>query len=105
MNACGWLLAKACLNPTHTEVNPEMLEVELRYVTGCPHTDAARALLKECLTELKLDVAVEYKEGEYPSPTILVDGVDVMGSPASMVAACRLDVPTKARLLVALQAT
>lgn len=37
----------------------QMLQVELRYVTGCPHTDAARALLKECLTELKLDVAVE----------------------------------------------
>lgn len=82
-----------------------MLQVELRYVTGCPHTDAARALLKECLTELKLDVAVEYKEGEYPSPSILVNGEDVMGAPAVQAASCRLDVPTKQRLLAALNQT
>ena len=40
-----------------------MIEVEFRHGPGCPHTDAARALLQECLTELKLDVAVEDKEG------------------------------------------
>jgi hypothetical protein len=39
----------------------EMVEVEMR---------------KDCMTELKLDVAVEYKEGEYPSPSILVNGED-----------------------------
>jgi hypothetical protein len=83
----------------------QMLQVELRYVTGCPHTDAARALLKECLTELKLDVAVEYKEGEYPSPSILVNGQDVMGAPAVQAASCRLDVPTRQRLLAALNQT
>lgn len=68
----------------------EMVEVEMR---------------KDCLTELKLDVAVEYKEGEYPSPSILVNGEDVMGAPASQVASCRLDVPTRKRLLAALQRT
>lgn len=82
-----------------------MIEVEFRHVPGCPHTDAARALLKECLTELKLDVAVEDKEGEYPSPSILVNGEDVMGAPASQVASCRLDVPTRPRLLAALRRT
>ena len=60
---------------------------------------------KDCLTELKLDMAVEYKEGEYPSPSILVNGEDVMGAPASQVASCRLDVPTRKRLLAALQRT
>ncbi len=79
--------------------------VELRYVPGCPHTDAARALLAECLTELHLDVAIEEKEGAYPSPTILVNGDDVMGAPASQAAACRLDVPTRQRLLAALRRT
>ncbi len=82
-----------------------MIEVELRHVSGCPHTGAARALLEECLAELKLDVAVEYKEGEYPSPTILINGEDVMGAPPSQAAACRLDVPTKERLLAALRRT
>lgn len=82
-----------------------MIEVELRYVAGCPHADAARALLRACLTELKLDVAIEDKEGEYPSPTILVNGEDVMGAPASQAAACRLDVPNRQRLLAALRRT
>ena len=82
-----------------------MVEVELRHVAGCPHADAARALLKECLTELKLDVAVLDKEGDYPSPSILVNGEDVMGAPASQAASCRLDVPTRPRLLAALRRT
>lgn len=82
-----------------------MVEVELRYVPRCPHTDAARALLKDCLTELKLDLAVEYNEDEYPSPTILVNGKDVMGAPSSQAPAYRLDVPTKQRLLAALRGT
>ena len=82
-----------------------MVEVELRHVAGCPHADAARALLKECLTELKLDVAVLDKEGDYPSPSILVNGEDVMGPPASQAASCRLDVPTRPRLLAALRRT
>ena len=81
------------------------MKIELLHVSDCPHVDTARALLRECLTELQLDVAIEDKEGAYPSPAILVDGVDVMGAPAFMAAACRLDVPTKHRLLVALRET
>jgi hypothetical protein len=77
--------------------------IELRHVPGCPHADAARALLRECLAELNLEVAFADEEGEYPSPTILVNGEDVMGAPASQAAACRLDVPTRARLVAALE--
>jgi len=79
------------------------VKIELLHVSGCPHVDAARALLNECLTELLVDVAVEDREGAYASPTILVDGVDVMGTPAFQAAACRLDVPTKEKLLIALR--
>jgi len=77
--------------------------IELRHVPGCPHADAARALLRECLAELKLEVAFADEEGEYPSPTILVNGEDVMGAPAFQAAACRLDVPTRQRLLAVLR--
>ena len=80
-----------------------MIRVELQSVAGCPHVNAARALLRECLLELQLDVAVADKVGAYPSPTILVNGADVMGAPASQAAACRLDVPTRQRLLAALR--
>ncbi len=80
-----------------------MVKVELQHVPGCPHADAARVLLRECLAELGLDVPFQDNEGEYPSPTILVNGEDVMGAPASQAAACRLDVPTRQRLLAALR--
>ena len=79
------------------------MRIELLHVPDCPHADDARALLSECLTELQLEAAVEDKAGAYPSPTILVNGVDVMGAPASMAPACRLDVPTRPRLLRALR--
>jgi hypothetical protein len=81
------------------------MKIEVLHVSGCPHVDVARALLRECMAELKLEVTVDEKEGAFPSPTILVNGVDVMGAPASQVAACRLDVPTRHRLLLALQNT
>jgi hypothetical protein len=81
------------------------MKVELRYVPGCPHTDAARMLLAECLTELHLDAVVEEKEGAYPSPSILINGEDVMGAPSSQAAACRLDVPTRQQLLASLRRT
>ena len=80
-----------------------MVKVELQHVPACPHADAARALLRECLAELELDVAFDDNEGEYPSPTILVNGEDVMGAPASQAAACRLDVPTRDRWLAGLR--
>lgn len=79
------------------------MKIELLHVPDCPHVDAARAVLGECLSELKLGVTVEEREGPFPSPTILVNGVDVMGAPVSQIAACRLDVPTRHRLLIALQ--
>jgi hypothetical protein len=81
------------------------VKIEVLHVSGCPHVHAARTLLRECLTELQLDVAVEDREGAYPSPTILVNGVDVMGAPALVTASCRLDIPTKPRLLAALRNT
>ena len=64
-----------------------MVEVEMR---------------KDCLTELKLDVAVDYKEGEYPSPSILSTGKTLCVRQHPQVASYRLDVPTRQRLLAAL---
>ena len=72
----------------------------------CPNAAIARAVLTRCLDRLEVAVPVRERVGDYPSPTILVDGVDVMteacGAPA--VRACRLDVPTTSRVLAALRA-
>jgi hypothetical protein len=48
-------------------------------------------------------VTVEENVGDYPSPTILVDGVDVMGSTEFSGQACRVDVPMEERLMAALR--
>ena len=79
------------------------MTIELLTISGCPHVDAARQLLRDCLGELGLGASITETEGDHPSPTILVDGRDVMGPPASTTAACRLDVPTRDRVLAALR--
>jgi hypothetical protein len=70
--------------------------VELLLVPECPHADTARRLVTRCLDELKLDAAVVERVGEFPSPTILVNGRDVTtgGEVTEGVSACRLDLPT-----------
>ena len=81
------------------------MDVELLIAPDCPNAPAARALLTACLRRLGLDICVRERVGEFRSPTILVDGVDVMtgrdgGPPMS---ACRLDMPTETRVLAALR--
>ena len=80
------------------------MRVELLLAPDCPNAVAARAVLVSCLTRLGLRIGVRERVGSYPSPTILVDGVDVMtgtvGAPPGK--ACRLDVPTEPRLMAAL---
>ena len=78
--------------------------IEILCLPGCPHVDSARALVRTCLERAGLDVSVEERVGDYPSPTVLVDGVDIMGAPATSGPACRLDLPTEARLMDALRA-
>jgi hypothetical protein len=81
------------------------VRVELLLVPGCRNSDAARRVVAESIVELGLPVTVQERVGEFASPTVLVDGVDVMtdaeGAPA--VQACRLDVPTVSRVLAALR--
>lgn len=55
------------------------------------------------MKELGIEERIEAREGGYPSPTILVDGTDVMGEPTSSEAACRLDVPMRERVIAALR--
>ncbi|MEV6527354.1 alkylmercury lyase [Longispora sp. NPDC051575] len=67
--------------------------IELRSVPGCPNLAPARELLRACLAELGLAAEVLELVGDYPSPTVLVNGTDVMGCTGSG-ASCRLDLPT-----------
>jgi hypothetical protein len=81
------------------------MRIELLTSPDCPHADAARRVVTDCLATMGIDVPVIDRVGSYPSPTVLVDGVDVMrreaGAPIGD--ACRRDLPTTQRVLDALR--
>jgi len=80
--------------------------VEIVHVRGCPNLDAVLALVRSCLTSFGPDVDVVVHEGEFASPTVLVDGRDVLtGRPPISMPSCRLDVPTASQILAALERT
>ena len=62
--------------------------------------------MQQCLIALGALDPVLVRVGDYPSPTVLVNGTDVMGTAAELSKArvCRVDVPTRERVLAALRA-
>lgn len=82
------------------------MRIELLTAPDCPHAAPARQVITDCLTSLGLDVAIIDRVGRYPSPTVLVNGVDVMRPEAAAAVgdACRLDLPTPRRVRDALRA-
>ncbi len=94
--------------PPQQPHRPEVtvMRIELLTSPGCPNADAARRVIADCLANLGIDVLVIDRVGQYPSPTVLVDGVDVMRPAAGVPSGdmCRLDLPTPQRILDALRA-
>ena len=86
------------VGPSH----PVETRLEILHTPDCAHLGEARSLLRSCLAELRLDTPIQEREGDYPSPTILVNGIDVMGRTDLQGAMCRLDLPTRDRVLAAL---
>ena len=79
------------------------MTVEVLYAPGCPHAAGARALVRRCLERLGSPaVSLIEREGDFPSPTVRVDGRDVMGPPSAWEPGCRLDLPTEESLMRAL---
>jgi hypothetical protein len=79
-----------------------MTTIEVLTVPDCPNAPAAIALLRACLDRVCLDIPIRQRVGDYPSPTILIDGADVMDPPATSTPACRLDLPTAQRIMASL---
>ncbi|WP_184446109.1 alkylmercury lyase [Mycobacterium sp. AZCC_0083] len=81
------------------------MRVEVLTSLGCPNAAAAKETVVDCLAALGIDTPIIDRVGPYPSPTILIDGVDVMrpedGAPTGN--SCRLDLPTTTRVLDALR--
>lgn len=52
--------------------------VDLLTTPGCPNTPGVRRALQACLQELQIAVPVRVRQGHYPSPSVLIEGRDVM---------------------------
>lgn len=81
------------------------MRIELLTAPDCPHAAPARQVITDCLSSLGLDVPIIDRVGRYPSPTVLINGVDVMRPEAAPPVgdACRLDLPTPQHVLDALR--
>ena len=81
------------------------MRIELVGVPGCPNLDATRRELRIALRELRLDHPIVEYLGPYPSPAVVVDGLDVStGLPLRVGACCRLRAPTRVQIITALAA-
>src|SRR3954447_12140318 len=60
------------------------MRVELLHFEGCPLAPAAYRLVRQCLTALGIPDPVLVRVGDWPSPTVLVDGTDVMRPAAEL---------------------
>jgi hypothetical protein len=76
--------------------------VELRAVPDCPNLPATRQLLHEILADRAVAWTLIEREGDYPSPSVLIDGADVTGAERHGPAACVLHPPTAAQIRAAL---
>lgn len=83
------------------------MRVELLREAGCPNAAAARRTVEDCLRRLGVAVPIVETVGPCASPTVLVDGRDVLGRTAGgqPTGACRLDLPTADVVLAAMRAS
>lgn len=80
------------------------MRIEFLSHPGCPNAAAARNVVSECLSVLGIDAPIAERVGAFPSPSILINGVDVMCPAASPAGrSCRLDLPTHEAVLAALR--
>ena len=93
----------AALGPRRAHATTARPLVELLSVAHCPNADSVRRRLHHALADAgTLDDIVELV-GDYPSPTVLVDGLDVVtGRQLTPGACCRLDLPTTDQIREAL---
>jgi hypothetical protein len=75
--------------------------VQVLHVPDCPNLALLLTRVRRALADLGLPVTVVPIVGDYPSPTLLVNGTDVLPTPPSG-AACRLELPTDTQIRDAL---
>lgn len=79
------------------------MRVEILSSPGCPNAAVAREMLIGCFSVLGVDEAIVERVGPFPSPSVLIDGTDVMCPDQPTGDCCRLDLPTRELILAALR--
>src|SRR5207302_6136720 len=88
--------------PREVTTMNHLVRIQILQVPDCPLVERVRETVQSVLARLQLEAEVEELVGEYPSPTLLIDGRDVTGRPLQAVSSCRLDLPTEQQVLTAL---
>lgn len=84
-------------------MSPPAVKIQILHVCDCALLATARALVDRALVATGVAAAtVECMPGDYPSPTVLINGMEVTGRRLTLGAACRLDLPTDDQLCAAL---
>lgn len=77
--------------------------MQIRRVPDCPNVEEVRELVHRAAAAAGARVELDELVGEYPSPSVLVDGLDVTGAALGEGAICRLDLPTEGQIVAALR--
>ena len=80
------------------------VHIVILQVPHCPLGDQVRATVNASMTTARIDATIEKTEGVFASPTLLIDGVEVIGATFHDTPSCRLDLPREENVLVALGA-
>jgi Ni,Fe-hydrogenase III small subunit len=80
------------------------VRIVILHVPDCPLVDQVRATVNAALITAGIEATIEEIEGIVASPTLLIDGVEVIGATFHDAPSCRLDLPTEEDVLVALGA-
>jgi hypothetical protein len=80
------------------------VRISILHVPGCPLVAGMRAEVETALERIRTAAVIEDIEGAYPSPTLLIDGVEMDGYPLGSDPVCRIDLPTQAHIAAAIAA-
>jgi hypothetical protein len=80
------------------------VRISILHRPDCPLVAGMRAEVEAALERIRTTAVIEDIEGAYPSPTVLIDGVEVDGYPLGSDPACRIDLPTQEQISSAILA-
>lgn len=78
------------------------LRIQIVHHANCPLVAELRSHLDHAMARCDIRVEIEEVEGNYSSPTLLINGTDITGRSVQSGLACRLDLPSEGQIVKAL---